>query len=354
MMIKITLRRILSGIVFAFTLNAMASEPHKSIRPGEIWTDDRGQHINAHGGGILKVGDTWYWFGEYRPKDQEAGKRYVSCYSSTDLMNWQFRGLPIDSTAPDGLGPHWVLERPKVYYNAKTKKFVMWMHVDGPSNPNEPDEKKGNKYSIARIGVAVSDTVDGAYKFVRTFRPFNEESRDIGQFVDDDGTAYLIFESRPSGGFYIVKLSEDYLDVAEKTAFIKAPIEGGALVHYEGLYYLVGSHLTGWAPNPNLYATAKSLKGPWSAFKDIAPPQTETYHSQSTMLLKVPGTKKTTIIFMGDQWKRDTQWDSRYIWMPLEIGDGKLWLPQPREWTLDVHTGEVASGSGSDFSIGHR
>lgn len=24
------------------------------------------------------------------------------------------------------------------------------------------------------------------------------------------------------------------------------------------------------------------------------------------------------------------QWDSPYMWMPLEIGDGKLWLPEPQ------------------------
>jgi len=334
-------RQILTGIALAFAINAVAVEPGKTIRPGEIWPDDRGQHINAHGGGILKVGDTWYWFGEYRPKDEEPGKRYVSCYSSTDLVNWKFRGLPINSTAPDGLGPHWVLERPKVYYNAKTKKFVMWMHIDGPRNPYERDPKETANYSIARIGVAVSDTVDGSYKFVRTFRPLGQESRDIGQFVDDDGTAYVIFESRPTGGFFIAKLSDDYLSVAEKTAFIRARIEGGALVHYNGLYYLVGSHLSGWAPNPNLYATAKSLKGPWSEFKDIAPPETDTYGSQSTMLLTVAGTKKTTVIYMGDEWKPKAQWDSRYLWMPLEIGDGKLSLPQPREWKLDTLTGEA-------------
>jgi hypothetical protein len=34
------------------------------------------------------------------------------------------------------------------------------------------------------------------------------------------------------------------------------------------------------------------------------------------------------------------QWDSRYLWMPVEIGDGKLSLPAPREWMLDVATGE--------------
>ena len=112
-------------------------------------------------------------------------------------------------------------------------------------------------------------------------------------------------------------------------------------MHYHGLYYAVGSELTGWNPNPNKYATAKTLEGPWSEFKDIAPPETKTYGSQSTMLIKVAGTKTNAVIFMGDIWKPSTQWDSRYLWMPLEISDGKVWLPEPKDWTLNIKTGEA-------------
>lgn len=327
----------LAALILSLATATPAAAPARTIKPGAIWPDDRGQHINAHGGGITKVGDTWYWFGQYHPKDAASDRRYVSCYSSTNLVNWKFLGLPIDMTAPEGLGPNWVLERPKVFHNATTKKFVMYLHIDGPLDPNEPDPNKA--YKQARVGVAVSDTVEGPYKYLRSFRPLGQESRDIGQFTDDDGSAYLIFESRPTKGFFIAKLSDDYLDVAEKTVFIEAPIEGGALVHHDGLYYLLGSALTGWNPNPNKYATAKDLKGPWSEFKDIAPPETKTYGSQSTLLLKVVGINKTTVIFMGDQWKPNAQWDSRYLWMPLEIGGGRLWLPEPREWTLDVKSG---------------
>jgi hypothetical protein len=85
---------------------------------------------------------------------------------------------------------------------------------------------------------------------VRSFRPLNQESRDIGQFMDDDGSAYLIFESRPAGGFFIAPLSDDYLDIKQQVSFIHEPLEGGALVHYKGLYYVLDSHMTGWAPIP--------------------------------------------------------------------------------------------------------
>jgi hypothetical protein len=242
--------------------------------------------------------------------------------------------------APENIGPLWILERPKVFYNARTKKFVMYMHIDGPEDPAEANPRK--VYALARVGVAMCDTVDGNYEFVRTFRPLGEESRDIGQFIDDDRAAYLIFESRPTKGFFIARLSDDYMDVKEATAFIESPLEGGALVNYNGLYYIIGSGLTGWKPNPNKFATATTLNGPWSEFRDIAPPETATYGAQSTMMLKVVGSKATTVIFIGDIWQPDMQWDSRYLWMPLQIGDGKLSLPEPREWTIDVQTGETA------------
>ncbi|MCW3116855.1 MAG: ricin lectin [Chitinophagaceae bacterium] len=58
------------------------------------------------------------------------------------------------------------------------------------------------------------------------------------------------------------------------------------------------------------------------------------------MMLKVVGDSKTTVIFMADKWEPKTQWDSRYLWMPLELGEGKLKLPEPKSWHLNLKTGE--------------
>ena len=163
-----------------------------SISPGDLWPDDQGQHIQAHGGGIIKLGDTYYWFGEYRARDNDPEKRYVGCYASRDLIHWQFRSKVVQLEDPEHLGPGWVLERPKVYYNAATHRFVMYAHLDDA------------RYALARVAVLVSDTVDGDYRYVNSFRPMGHESRDIGQFVDDDGTAYLLSEDRPNG-FHIYR-----------------------------------------------------------------------------------------------------------------------------------------------------
>jgi hypothetical protein len=324
-----SLRRAAAAVALCAVLLAA---PAAFISPGDLWPDDRGAHIQAHGGGILKLDSTYYWFGEDRTQGLDRSQRYVSCYSSTDLVHWTFRNRVIHLADPENFGPGWVLERPKVFYNAKSRRFVMYMHIDG--NTAE------GSYKLARVGVAVSDRVDGDYRYLRSFRPLGHESRDIGQFIDEDGAAYLIFEDRPFG-FRIARLSADYLSVEKEMSLVAAHMEGGAIVHYDGLYYMIGSALTGWSPNPNKYATARTLEGPWSEFRDIAPPETKTYGSQSTMLLKVVGTKKTSVILMCDIWKPRTQWDSRYLWMPLEIGGGKLWLPEPKPWAIDLITGEV-------------
>lgn len=301
-----------------------------SIKPGEIWPDEAGNHIQAHGGGIVKIKNTYYWYGEQRGQELDTTYRYVSCYSSKDLMNWKFNGNVLKMVAPDSLPSRWVLERPKVFYNQKTKKYVMYFHIDVD-------------YKLAQVGIAVSDKATGDFKYVKRFRPLGYASRDIGQFIDDDGAAYLIFEDRSVWGFRIAKLSDDYMSVEKEMSLVEAKLEGGGLVHYNGLYYMVGSKLTGWAPNANKYATAPTLEGPWTEFKDIAPAATKTYGSQSSMLIKVVGSKKTTVIFTGDMWRPKALHDSRYLWMPLEIGDGKLWLLEPKSWTIDIKTGEVHS-----------
>jgi hypothetical protein len=308
------------------------SQKQEWINPTEVWPDQNGNHIQAHGGGITKVGKTYYWYGEERRQGLDTNKRYVSCYASKDLVNWNFKGDVLQLTDPENLGRRWVCERPKVFYNKKTKKYVMYLHLDNSA------------YKLARVAVCTSDQPDGNFTYVKSFRPLDHESRDIGQFVDDDGTPYLIFEDRPFG-FRMATLTEDYLGVDKEVCLIPMHMEGGAVVHYNGLYYAIGSALTGWNANPNKYATATSLAGPWSEFKDIAPPETKTYGSQSTLMLKITGRKKTTVIFMGDIWKPRTQWDSRYLWMPMEIGEGKLWLPAPKKWKVDLKSGNVEFGS---------
>src|SRR5690242_20485667 len=59
-----------------------ATVPSQSIVPGGSWTDSSGNSIQAHGSGLIKVGSTYYWFGENRASNSSAFVA-ISCYSST-------------------------------------------------------------------------------------------------------------------------------------------------------------------------------------------------------------------------------------------------------------------------------
>ena len=156
-------RSALPALAFLVTLHLARisrAEP-VTICPGAAWADDRGDRIQAHGGSILKLQGSYYWFGEDRSRENLPALRYVSCYVSTDLAHWRFRNQVLRQADPEHFGPHWLLERPKVFFNAKTRRFVMYMHIDGPAPGVAGD------YSLARVGVAVSDRVDGDYRYVR-------------------------------------------------------------------------------------------------------------------------------------------------------------------------------------------
>ena len=90
----------------------------KTIRSGELWRDDSGRHINAHGGGIMKYGDTYYWFGEHKADTTSRAMVGVMCYASEDLVNWRNMGVALAVTDERGsdIERGCILERPKVIY----------------------------------------------------------------------------------------------------------------------------------------------------------------------------------------------------------------------------------------------
>jgi beta-xylosidase len=137
-------------------------------------------HLQAHGPGIIKVENRYYMIGE----DKLNGSNFqnVNCYASTNLVEWSFAGALLSRTSSGDLGPNRVVERPKVVYNKSTKKYVLYMHIDDGS------------YKEAKVGVAVGDTVCGKYQYVGSYRPTENQSRDMGLYQDEDGTGYLLSE----------------------------------------------------------------------------------------------------------------------------------------------------------------
>src|SRR5688500_15815514 len=105
-----------------------------TVTNGTQFRDTAGNVVHAHGGGGLKVGSYYYWFGENRNVNNTF--RAVSAYRSTDLVSWEFRGNVLTQSSAAELNVA-NIERPKVIYNASTGRYVMWMHKENGSDYGE-------------------------------------------------------------------------------------------------------------------------------------------------------------------------------------------------------------------------
>lgn len=339
-----------------------------SFTPGALWRATDGAPINAHGGGVLFHEGTYYWYGElkegktYLPKVNQrwGGTRVlaagVSVYSSQDLVNWKNEGvaLAVEPRDPDhDLSPENVIERPKVIYNPRTKKFVMWFHQDSPN------------YQAARSGVAVSDTPAGPFKYLGAFRPNagikplnataadlapapgnllvrdlegGQMARDMTLFVDDDGVAYQFYSSESNKTMHVSRLSEDYLRPAGQYSriLVNLSMEAPAVFKHNGRYFLIGSGTTGWDPNPARLAVADSIFGPWTEVGNPCrgPGAEITFGGQSTHVLPVAG-RPGKFIAMFDRWNKWDLADSRYQWFPLSFDEkGQPVVPWRAQWSI--------------------
>ena len=293
------------------------------------WKDTNGNFINAHGAGILNYNGTYYMFGEIKKGKTwlVPGQNWecyrvpaggVSCYSSKDLSTWKYEGVALTAVIGDSsndIDTGKVIERPKVIYNELTKKFVMWMHIDAKD------------YSFAHAGVAVSDNPAGPYKYLGSVQPNGQMSRDMTLFKDDDNKAYLIYSSENNNTMHVCLLSDDYLSPTKTWSriLIDRNREAPALFKNQGKYYLVTSACTGWSPNAATYAVASHPLGPWKEYDNPCTGEgaETTFQSQSTFVLPIKG-KTDQYIFMADKWNKLDLENSKYVWLPLLIKNGKV------------------------------
>lgn len=309
---------------------------------GGFWMDAKGARLEAHGGGFLRVDNTWYWIGEDK-SGNSAGFKGVNCYASTDLVTWEPRGAVLTrATAPELDTMDRIIERPKVSYNANTRRYVMWLHWEG------------RNYAEAKAGVFSSENVDGPYTFHSAFQPLGNMSRDDTLFVDDDGVAYFISAANENADLMVYQLTPDYLEIERHviTLWAGQKREAPAMFKFDGRYYLVTSGATGWDPNQAKYATAEAIAGPWSQLRNLG--NGTTFDSQPTYVIPFKGTNTTTYIYAGDRWQDPDLASSKYIWLPLMLGAGQLTLDYYADWSLDLTTGEWSADDGFIPQAGWR
>lgn len=300
-----------------------------AFQPGAPWLDESGNVINAHGGGILYDKGTYYWFGEKRGRRTSEG---INVYSSKDLYNWKFEALALAPNTTDTaseIAAGCIMERPKIIYNAKSKTYVLWFHL----------ELRGKGYSAARAAVATSKKITGPYTYLHSFRPNGNMSRDMTLFADDDGKAYHVYSSRENYDLRLARLSDDYLsDAPADSMLFSRHREAPAMFKYEDKYYLITSAATGWRPNQASMHEAASVWGPWQLRLQNpmeGPGADSTFGGQSAFILPVAG-KKDAFIFVADKWNPRNLEDSRYLWLPVQFKNGQPYIEWKDEWNISL------------------
>lgn len=314
------------------------------IEPAKDWLDNRNKPINAHGGGVLFFNGFYYWYGEHKiagKSEETFADGGIHCYASKDLVNWTDLGivLGVDSVNLNlnyDLKYGCLIERPKVVYNAKTRKFIAYFKF----------YPKGMGYEIAYVGVATAESPAGPFNYSHKFiGPATRGSGDFSMFIDDNGDLFHLAVRKPDKTFIIAKMRDDYMLPIEEYKEVKNVehhTEAPAIVKINGIYHLIGSGSTGWKPNIARYYTSTNLYGPWkqeenpctgyNAFDSLG--IEKTWGGQSSFIIKVNGIKNGYIA-MFDVWRPENPIKGRYIWLPIVLKNNKFKIEWQDKWNLD-------------------
>lgn len=226
---------------------------------------------------IAQFNQTWYAYGFGIPANATGDQRYPTCYTSPDLAVWTRR---VCST-PAVQVPLW---------NERTHEFVAF------------GEDYGSSFA--------------SYTSPSPLGPFTKKQQltavfglpgDSSTFVDDDGTAYLIY-NRYSGPIsqrfaYVYQLNDAYTDILPRTlANTTRVMEGLWMVKHHGTYFLFGSPLVVYDDADDFYLTAPTPLGPWAYRGLIAPAGSRTFDAQVFRGLEVPGPSGKAYVVIAMRW----------------------------------------------------
>ncbi|WP_141499743.1 family 43 glycosylhydrolase [Paenibacillus luteus] len=355
--LKFTLLLVFASLMLSTLSIPQANAANATLTNDIFWKDTSGNPIYSQGGNILKVGNTYYWYGvKYNgavtyynnPTNKNGDTQFlaVTCYSSTDLVNWTFRGNVITGATDGSTWDVDWLGRLGVVYNENTQQYVLLTQYTGP-------EGSGTAF-------ATSSTPTGAFTFhhVQTSFPnvVNNAPGDQSTFVDDNGKAYLVF-SNVNGRkhLYVAELRpSDYLNINPPTYLYTSQAggrEGNAMFKNNGLYYLCSSDLHGWNSSKTYCISSSSITGPYSSEFVMTNSDKDYSHvTQTGFFIKVQGTAGTTILMAGDRWSNFAGNGLGYNqWMPITFNGTTPVLNSLSQFNLDSAAGTWSVAQGNNY-----
>lgn len=338
-----------------------AKAQSNNIKNDVFWKTKDGKPLNSQGGGIFKFTDPksgvkkYYWYGvqyveanlyrnDYSVTYPNATFQSVTCYSSTDLVNWTSEGDVLTKSETNKSGATWV-GRLGVAYIAALKKYAMFV-------------QHGNQ-----VLITVSDTPNGAFTWHQriNMEPMigTSNTGDQTVFTDEDtGKSYLVYSyGRGRNKIYIseIGVKDGKVNLLDCTQIFKGESrEGNCMFKYKGKFYMYASNIYGWDGSLAYYLVADNVKGPYLPTNQmlITKGSEDDYAhvSQTGFFVNVKGTQTETVIYCGDRWSDFAGNGLGYNqWVPLSFNGKTPYFNSLNSWNLEEKTGKWSVADDNDY-----
>jgi hypothetical protein len=278
--------------------------------------------IDAHDGEIAYFDGLFYLYGTSYNCGYEWGNKGApfcgfKAYISKDLVNWTDKGFLFDAKTQVWQsrcnGSTYGCYRPHVVYNPKNNLYVLWIntydnqvgyHVFTSSSPVGPF----TEVAQPTLADSTNAPVGG----------LNNGDHDL--FVNDDGTAYIVYTDWRAGGAIIVeKLNADYTSgTGEYVQVTPGNTEAPGMMKRNGIYYLLYSDPNcGYCGGTGTsYRTAPSPLGPWSSGINIS---SNSCGGQPSFVSTIKLNSQVIFLYGSDLWNngKPNEALANFYWAPL-------------------------------------
>lgn len=354
------LNKLILAVSLLFLTDAIAQQ---NIKNDVFWDTADRTPIYSQGGGIFKFPDAatgklkYFWYGvnyeeaaTYRNNPAITLKtstfKTVTCYSSTDLVNWKFEGdvMTPKEAFTNGMKPTWV-GRLGVAYVKELKKYAMFV-------------QRG-----AKVLVAVADAPTAVFT---EHNEINMEpiigttnTGDQTVFTDEDtGKSYLVYcYGKGRNKIYLseIGIKDGKIGILDCQQIFKGESrEGNCMFKYKGKYYMCASNIYGWDSSFAYYLVADDIKGPYTPVNNmqvIEGSEKDYAHvTQTGFFVSVKGSKQETILYCGDRWANFAGNGLGYNqWFPMSFNGATPYFNSLSSWNLDEKTGEWSAANDNNY-----
>ena len=232
---------------------------------------------------------------------------------------------------------------PKILYNSKTNKWVLWFNYLPIS---------GGGFSQSLYAVATSDIPQGPFQVINDNISSLawDNTGDFSLFQDDNGDAYVIYTSHiqgynPSHLMSVEKLSDDYLTSLGKQFnsgfFGAAGVEAPTMFKRNGIYYAVFGSCCCYCQDGSAVTvyTSSSPLGPYQTKNNLG----NEGHAQQFNVLQYRTSESGGYgyLWQGDKWQSSPDGAKGHdftYWTPMSFDqDGNVqYMNYTANFTIDV------------------